>query len=352
MAKLQNVTTIDMVNGEITAIKYDGAVYSKVDGRGKLGDVLLRVKRGIPGQVSLGGYYEGHDNRYDDDLAIYYRDEEGDVVSASQDRFVVFRKAETSAPFAEMVVSRVEAVEQRMDAVEAKLAPEEETLKVGDYAVITGKGDRGFFSSHRFKIGEVVRIIRGGSYGDRKRAENLSGRTEWSVYNGYMRKATEAEVAAATAPAKPTTGDIVVITANTNGSRNKVGDIGKVFLAKSTGARVNVLGNEAQSGNYTYYDEMRLATPAEIEKYEASLVQVAKDSVFIKAGRKPNEYRKGDLVRVVDSPCASANGTIIEVKSILFSGTFGGNDGYGYQPINVEIVCFAGNRADLAKGAC
>lgn len=357
MAKLQNVTTVNMIDGEITAIKYDGAVYTKVDGSGKFGDVLLRVKRGITGQVTAGEYYEGHVNKSDDEQTIYYRDEDGDVVSTLRDRFVVFRKAsetpQASAPFAEMVVSRVEAVEQRMDAMETKLAPASNALKIGDYAVVIGD------DIETLTMNDVVQIrTYGNSYDFRvyRITDDVS-----ELFNAEdLRKATEAEVAAATAPAKPVTGDIVVITANTNSSRNKVGDIGKVFLAKTTGARVSVLGNEAQSDNYTYYDEMRLATPAEIAQYEAAehalAAQASKDSVFTKAGRKPNEYREGDVVRVTRKDGETCN--FVRVVETVAPRAIGVRNEPGYKGVwfgngdTVEIVCFAENRADLEKGAC
>lgn len=354
MAKLQNVTTVNMLDGEITAIKYNGAVYSKVDGIGKLGDILLRVKCGIPGQVSLGGYFEGQDSESDDDQSIYYRDEDGDVMGSSRDRFVVFRKAETttaSAPFAEMVVSRVEAVEHRMDAIEAKLTPESEPLKVGDYAVVTDERSD--------KFDEVVEVRKEDAWAFDFRCYSLCGRGS-ELFNAYdLRKATEAEVAAATTPPKPQTGDIVVITANTNGSRNKVGDIGKVVGEdRGLGSREVDVPERSYNGygNYTEYPEMRLATPAEIEKYEASLVQIAKDAAFAEAGRKPNEYRKGDVVRVLDDGIYKRLiGEVVEVAD-AYGGLSGGNVVMTCGAIvlgdDVEIVCFAENRADLAKGAC
>lgn len=350
MAKLQNVTTVNMIDGEITAIKYDGAVYSKVEGNGKFGDVLLRVKHGIPGQVSLGCYFEGHDNRYSDDQTVYYRDEEGDVMGSSLDRFVVFRKASASAPFAEMVVSRVEAVEKRMDALEG--AKDTETLVKGDRVLISG---RSIYKALDFdgKFGKLVKVDYDGEH-----LVSFGGEHQYYFHRGQLTK-----VAGTEAPAQPKTGDIVVITANTNGSSNHVGDIGKVGGCRTSDARVEVIGGRTV-GNWTYYGEMRLATPAEIAKYETdaqqaelAAQQAAKDSVFIKAGRKPNEYRKGDVVRITDGRSHSLSVGDVGLISVAEYGLYrvsisGKRDAGNYAASNqIEIVCFAENRADLAKGA-
>lgn len=43
MAKLNGVKTLDMQNGEVTKVEYNGEVYAKVDGRAQVGDIGLRV---------------------------------------------------------------------------------------------------------------------------------------------------------------------------------------------------------------------------------------------------------------------------------------------------------------------
>src|SRR5699024_5680347 len=68
------------------------------------------------------------------------------------------------------------------------------------YAVITGKGDRGIFKSHRFDIGEVVKVTEHCGKGDRVAATNLDGDEFWRVHNEHLRKATEEEIKGATVP--------------------------------------------------------------------------------------------------------------------------------------------------------
>ena len=95
---------------------------------------------------------------------------------------------------------------------------------------------------------------------------------------------------------KPTKGDIVVITANTNYSRNKVGDIGKVGRIKDDVALVDVPHRPSKAseyGNWTLFSEMRPATEEEKAQYEQA-VKLAKFR------RQPNEFKKGDIARVMD----------------------------------------------------
>lgn len=349
MAKLQNVTTVNMVNGEITAIKYDGAVYSKVDDKAMLSDIV-RTMNGAK-DVTTGAYY-----------SVSVRDENGDVAirddvydkRSSLGRFDVFRKASASAPFAEMVVSRVEAVEKRMDALEG--AKDTETLVKGDRVLISGKSIYGTNKDGMFGRFDTV---------------DMDGDHNVEFGNGesrLFRREQLTKVAGTDAPVKPksrrpATGDIVVITANTNDSRNKVGDIGKVEVAPSNSVisvSVRVPGGSNSSAVYTRNSEMRLATPAEIAQYEkakaSAVTQAAKDSVFTKAGRKPNEYREGDVVRVTDDDDYTSTKGEYAVVARHYGTGGGGNVvmtcGSIVLGMDVEIVCFAENRSDLAKGVC
>lgn len=152
-------------------------------------------------------------------------------------------------------------------------------------------------------------------------------------------------------------GDIVVITDNTNHSANKVGDIGIIEeIPKKNNPIVAVPGRKSGKGwSHTKPEEMRLATAEEIAKYEEALkpkvkvgdwirnikdedsdltigkvykvndiepdgfVGVTDDlgdengiasedyeiidklTPFDRAGRKPGEFKVGDIVRVVDA---------------------------------------------------
>lgn len=157
---------------------------------------------------------------------------------------------------------------------------------------------------------------------------------------------------------RATVEDIVVITSSESGSVNKVGDIGKIITDAhdSQPYRVEVPGRLG-GGNWEYERCVRLATAEEIAKYEESfalepklkvsdwvrikdyadwsdisakpykIVEIDEDgdgvfyddandrrnthnkdfeiisklTPFDRAGREPGEFKKGDIVRVVDA---------------------------------------------------
>lgn len=416
MAKLTGVTTVDMVGGEITKVEYGGAVYAKVAGQAQIGDIVRRVS-GSEYTLKYGVFLTVEKIRGTTEL-----DCEGDGFRFTE-HFDLYRKAsespQVSAPFAEIITAKIEAVEGRITALEAEIAAEplavgdrvlisgksifgadkdgmvgkfvgidedgdyevefsgmEERffrreqltkiagtdapvtarLKVGDYVVSTSASKYNYTNTD-MTLGEVVEAYDDGAVTVKITAHTKASRIgdKYGVDAEYFRKATNAEVAAATTPPKPKTGDIVVITANTNNSRNKVGDIGKVGTDEWGGISVEVAvpGNRSR-GIYTRYNEMRFATPTEIVKYELAIAQAAKDTVFTKVGRKPNEYRKGDLGRITDTKGASGchEGDIVEVDRD-FNGTKVVDAVYlksGYI-VCIEIVCFAEDRVDAKEVA-
>lgn len=483
MAKLNGVTTVDMIGGEITKIAFEGEEYTKVGGAPKSGDVMYETTGGP--DVTSGAYYkvvaldeDNHPRFIDDDGAfngVY-------LGRANVTPNVYYRKvpAEVSPPFAELITSKVEAVEKRVSALEVakptqELAEgmrvkalrngqfayigagecgkvtetyegasdpynvrvesegsegigdyfrpqdleivskdEDETLKVGDYVVFTK-----VYCEHKVGKVSVIRELDFPSflpYGLNTPQGESDG---WAKAN-VIRKATEAEVSEAsrtvvkaTAPTKPTTGDIVVITGNSNLSRNKVGDIGKVGRRPANrDVEVDVPGRTEGYGNWTKYDEMRHATDAEKAEYETDvkakpfeigdyakvitkvhehrigdIVKIKSrdsasfdfevdrighgyygyidaknieklsesDAVFAKAGRKPNEYKKGDVVRYLGrSPRKDSLAEVVRDSDGVYVQIEMEPNRFAPKSTeileSVEIVCFAEDRKDNSKG--
>lgn len=248
MAKLNGVKTLDMQNGEITRIEYEGVVYAKVDELhdAKKGDILHPIERSM--DVSKDAFYKVIGTRssyirFIDDVSENGFDFDYPLVK-------LFRK------------------------VDADL-----------------------------KCGDRVKAIRSGEFRDIARGE--------------------------------------------------YGVIIDTEFYKGDPYNIEV---SADDGDVDFFrpQDLELATPAEIKKYESSLVQKAKDAVFAKAGRKPNEYRKGDLGRITDTHGASGYnvGDIVEVdrdfegESVVDAVHL--NDGY---IVEIEIVCFVENRVDRKDAA-
>lgn len=97
-------------------------------------------------------------------------------------------------------------------------------------------------------------------------------------------------------------GDIVVITGNTNYSRNAVGDIGKITEIFMREARVEVPGGP-KLDNWSLFTEMRHATQAEREQYEESLKP-----------KKP-QLKAGDLVKFAEDGTDITAGKVYEIKA-------------------------------------
>lgn len=76
---------------------------------------------------------------------------------------------------------------------------------------------------------------------------------------------------------------------------------------------------------------------------------IGKLTPFDRAGRKPGEFKVGDIVCVINSPSAEPVGTLFEVKHVG-SSAFDSN-GYAYGAKHIELVTPVENRVDRAEGA-
>lgn len=108
--------------------------------------------------------------------------------------------------------------------------------------------------------------------------------------------------------------------------------------------RVDRIGKDDYG--YINADDLRKATDDEVTEAKAL---AERNAVFTQAGRKPNEYRKGDIVRVVDNHKAMnvKVGDIVVVNSQNSNGRIS-DDKYCYV-LTVEPVTFAESRLDLRK---
>lgn len=140
---------------------------------------------------------------------------------------------------------------------------------------------------------------------------------------------------------EPTSGDVVVITGNTNHSRNEIGDIGKVGRVRLGSAEVDVIGKTEGNGNWTKFSEMRPATDEEKAEYERA-------AKFAKLGRKPGEFKKGDIVRLIQSSGADSEGTVVEIASDK-ARTYIGVDGDTYLSESkwFELIAQVESRVDI-----
>lgn len=236
MASLTGVKTLDMTNGEITKVAYNGVEYVKVDGPAQSGDLALRHPSVNNLDVTAGCFYEVAE-AYEDKIRI--SDDVDDLAAHKQSVFSFFRKqgaervgafevgdyivplpeadhhykiTNTDMKLAKVVKEydpriKLEIIahndESRIGNVYGvcsvhfrKATPEEvekytaQKLKVGDYVRITGNDVHGILGEHGFKIGEIVRVL--ATYTDLIMVENLDGSKYWFVHvNDFVKVSSE-----------------------------------------------------------------------------------------------------------------------------------------------------------------
>lgn len=243
MAKLNGVSVIDMVGGQVTKVAYDGAEYARVELPFREGDIVQCFE---DDEYLLDG--EFYLVRNDGDLYIEDEDNDDERYRGENDSdFVPFRKI--TAQTSPTLESRVESLEGRVGALEE--APKSDRLTVGDYAKVIERA-----SFHCAEIGDIVEIVVDERDEQPYRCEHISGNDAGWFRENELVRATDEEVAQA--------------------------------------------------------------------KVEAERKQV--EAKWAEIGRKPNEYKKGDIVRVTGKVGGHDVGTLGELVSgshFVFPQKFG-----------------------------
>lgn len=122
MAKLNGVKTVDMINGEITKVSYEGVEYAKVEGKAEKGDLLLSNENLT--DISVGDFFsvlsEGE-----------FIDNGGDTRGSDAGfDYTFFRKISADKP---TLAQRVETLESDVAALKGEKVASETKLKAGDY---------------------------------------------------------------------------------------------------------------------------------------------------------------------------------------------------------------------------
>ncbi|WP_026588491.1 hypothetical protein [Bacillus sp. NSP9.1] len=401
MARLHGVKTLDMVNGEITKVAYDGTEYERVEGGAQKGDIVL-VKE------------EWGDQRVGEFFVVTYTNDSfdpreqivgmvGNTCNAStyKRRLDVFRKVSEIQPSLE---DRVDALESdvaalkgeakteyvRIDKSEAKAgdfvkfdeSPNDylttgkyyEIYRVdghGDPHIIDDEGDDfdtyedvfevyrkvsaaepkperlkvgdyakvvGKESGHFAEIDEIVIVKRDDKDFAPYHCENLNGNDVGIFYEYELVRATDEEVA----EAKDAT------------ARAKFKKGAKVRLKSGGGecplngfedGKVYGVGDQQVTGGWdgriciTNGPLYGFATPAQLELLtEEEVAEVEEIEKWAAIGREVGEYKAGDIFR-------NPSGDLFEIKRIDASSSFpivfirptGCEDGYKYDAA-IELV--------------
>lgn len=299
MAKLTNVKTVDMVNGEITKVAYDGAEYAKVV-NADTGDLLLANESSV--DIDYGAFYKCESALGGQ---VGFRDNERFLRHRNEDAYIAFRKI--SAPTLE---ERVTELESDVASLKGEKANETIEFEGATYRKVDREAREGDVVISNAK--STCFVTKGKPYKvtDDGCGTTLNAGTSdvINLYNGG-RNTGNVDVYEPIEQAKyiPQEGDVVVIIANNSGSRNAVGDIGKLSEVTSYDAKVNVPAkpdSDEVDGNWHVFDDFRKASPAEVEAYE-------------KAAHKAS-FAIGDYVKLIKSERGNegAIAKIIEVGEI------------------------------------
>lgn len=96
-------------------------------------------------------------------------------------------------------------------------------------------------------------------------------------------------------------------------------DIGEIVRVEELGFSEGAIKcRQIDGDDYDFFHPLNIAkaTDEEVAEAKALAEQSAKDAVFTQAGRKPNEYRKGDIVRADKSWRSELNGHIGVVEDV------------------------------------
>jgi hypothetical protein len=267
---------------EVPAVEIDGVTYAKVDRAPKVGDyVKISETMGTRAfDVTFGKYYEVTAVDEDGDAEII--DDVDDEYCLSGDTFEVFERVNSP-------------------------------LQVGDYVkIISDKTVDG--EQRNVKLGEI-RIIK---EIDDDRFPYYAEKLDGSSYD-YFRKdaivrATDEEIAEATMPkVEPLkVGDYAKIIHNECGHKFAIGEIVRITLANKDG----VDAAEHLDGSDSWFicnEEVVRATDAEVAEAKAKLAEQSELARWTAIGRKVNEFKVGDIVRVNRNSTGHVIGTIGEV---------------------------------------
>lgn len=289
MAKLAGVKTLDMVNGEITKVAYNGAEYERVEGPGRSGDIGLRISEPMT-FVSLGHFYPVI---YDSGLR--YIDDDGDLMGVQPGTFSFFRKVSASQPSLE---DRVSTNEKDIESLKSDVAALKGEAKTEYVRIDKSEAKAGDFvkfdeaPNEFLTAGKYYEIYRVDGCGDPQiRDDDGDGfdtycADDFEVY----RKVSAAEPK----PERLKVGDYAKVVRNESGH---YAEIDEIVLVKRDDKDFAPFHCEKLNGNEAgifYEDELVRATDEEVAEAKRVLAERKKWAAI---GREVGEYKIGDVVQ-------------------------------------------------------
>ncbi|AWV40310.1 MULTISPECIES: hypothetical protein [Bacillus] len=310
MSKLTGVKTLDMVNGEITKVAYNGAEYERVEGTprsvGKSGDLVLNGHRHP--DLKLGGFYLLVRDEGTSRLSV--RDEiddfHGNAVTDGDS--ILFRKVSASQPSLE---DRVSTNEKDIESLKSDVAALKGEAKTEYVRIDKSEAKAGDFvkfdeaPNEFLTAGKYYEIYRVDGCGDPQiRDDDGDGfdtycADDFEVY----RKVSAAEPK----PERLKVGDYAKVVRNESGH---YAEIDEIVLVKRDDKDFAPFHCEKLNGNEAgifYEDELVRATDEEVAEAKRAAAERKKWAAI---GREVGEYKAGDMVQYL------YDGEICEVLAV------------------------------------
>lgn len=300
---------------------YGGQQFSAEKADGERGNWLVTIdvepaKKPEPKRLTVGGYYkvvrEGGAHNY----AV------GSVVKVTE----VYDKELFYAEKSDGSRGNLLALKQVEPATETEFLAQRKPklIPVGEYGKITQVGiTRGEFNTHRFRMGETVKVIgHAYHYDDRVHAKSEETGDTWYVHYEDITAISAGEVAKArvesTKP-KPefSVGDSVKLVIAEGKSPYygwgsvKNGDVGTVTYANSEKLTVKFPKQHTWNGLPSEFVKLTPEEAAAIEKERAETEKWAK------IGRKVDEFKRGDFVTGTDDEDGVVSGSVEDISVSL-----------------------------------
>ena len=299
MAKLEGAKTLDMVNGEITKVAYNGAEYERVEGPAQTGDLVLPITDGFR-DATKGSFYKAIDVDRDGDAVIL--DDVGDRDGSFRHNYDLFRKVSASHPTLEERVSTnekdIESLKFDVATLKGEAEPkyiriDKSEAKAGDYVKFIETYDDDTTTEKMYEIDQVDWL------GDIYFTDDVGDENYASADDTYAvyRKVSAASAEAEPKPERLKVGDYAKVVRNESGH---YAEIDEIVLVKRDDKDFEPFHCEKLNGNEAgifYEDELVRATDEEVAEAKRAAAERKKWAAI---GREVDEYKRGDMVRYLD----------------------------------------------------
>ncbi|MEZ3605433.1 hypothetical protein OB894_01375 [Bacillus subtilis] len=333
MAKLNGVKTLDMVNGEITKVSYGEAIYERVEGEAKVGDIALANKPGL--DTTEGAYYEVEETRRDS--FVYLDDTNEHHVWDYDGMFAIFRKvAANTNPSVEERIAKVEGEIESLKSDVAALKGEAEYKRIaksearaGDYVKFDDPPsyltDKEYYEIKEFDDGDPVII-------DDDNDEYDTYIDNFEVY----RKVSASSVETEPKPERLKVGDYAKVVGNSNGF-SETGSIVKITVDDGSECPFKITFLNGEYAGWDREESLVRATDEEVAEAKDAAARAKfkrGDKVRLKSGGEKfplSGFSDGGVYTVMYNDFNHSHGKRIRIAD--------GTEGFGYAtPDQLEIL--------------